>query len=64
MKKTIKIDGNTTNEFSGYHKISDIESFLEEMKNLGFTHINITYDEVYDEIDFKPYYDRFETDEK
>ena len=62
MKKVIKIDGNTTNEFSGYNKISDIESYLEEMKDLGYTHIDIITDDGYFEVDFTPYYERFETD--
>lgn len=62
MKKTKKIDGNSTNEFSGYHKISDIESYLEEMKNLGYTHIDIIYDFGYEEVCFTPYKERFETD--
>ena len=64
MKKIKKIDGNSTNEFSGYHKISDIESYLEEMKNLGYTHIDIIYDAGYDEVCFTPYKERFETDEE
>ena len=62
MKKVIKIDGNTTSEFSGYNKISDIESYLEEMKNLGYTHIDIITDDGYFEVDFTPYYERLETD--
>lgn len=62
MKKVIQIDGNTTSEFSGYNKISDIESYLEEMKNLGYTHIDIITDDGYFEVDFTPYYERFETD--
>jgi citrate synthase len=62
MKKTIQIDGNTTNEFSGYHKISDIEEYLKEMKTKGYTHIDIIYDAGYEEVDFVPYYERLETD--
>ena len=62
MKKIKKIDGNSTNEFSGYHKISDIESYLEEMKNLGYTHIDIITDDGYFEVDFTPYYESLETD--
>ena len=64
MKKVIQIDGNTTNEFSGYNKISDIESFLEEMKSLGYTHLDIIYDAGYEEVDFVPYKERLETDEE
>ena len=64
MKKIIQIDGNTTNEFSGYNKISDIESYLEEMKNLGYTHIDVIYDAGYEEVDFIPYKERLETDEE
>lgn len=62
MKKTIQIDGNPTNEFSGYHKISDIEKYLKEMKTKGYTHIDIIYDAVYEEVDFVPYLERLETD--
>jgi citrate synthase len=62
MKKTIQIDGYSTNEFSGYHKISDIEEYLEEMKAKGYTHIDIIYDAGYEEVDFVPYYERLETD--
>ena len=64
MKKVIQIDGNTTSEFSGYNKISNIESYLEEMKNLGYTHIDVIYDAGYEKVDFTPYYERFETDEE
>ena len=64
MKKVIQIDGNTTNEFSGYNKISDIESFLEEIKSLGYTHLDIIYDAGYEEVDFVPYKERIETDEE
>ena len=62
MKKTIKIDGYSTNEFSGYHTISDIEEYLKEMKTKGYTHINIIYDAGYEEVDFVPYLERLETD--
>jgi hypothetical protein len=62
MKKEIKIDGNSTNEFSGYHKISDIELYFDEMKSLGYTHIIIDFDDGYDEVCFTPYKERFETD--
>ena len=62
MKKTIKIDGNRTLEFTGNVEIRDLEDFLEEIKDLKFTHINISYDKGYGEVDFTPYYNRFETD--
>jgi hypothetical protein len=62
MKKTIQIDGNPTNDFSGYHKISDIEEYLKEMKTKGYTHIDIIYDAGYEEVDFVPYLERLETD--
>jgi delta-aminolevulinic acid dehydratase/porphobilinogen synthase len=62
MKKTIQIDGYSTNEFSGYHKISDIEEYLKEMKTKGYTHIDIIYDAVYEEVCFTPYRERLETD--
>ena len=64
LKKTIQIDGNTTNEFSGYRKISDIEEYLEEMKTKGYTHIDIIYDAGYEEVDFVPYLERLETDKE
>lgn len=64
MKKIIKIDGNTTNEFSGYNKISYLEDYLEEIKALGYTHINIIADDGYEEVEFVPYKERFETDEE
>ena len=64
MKKIKKIDGNSTIEFSGYHKISDIELYFEEIKNLGFTHIIIDFDDGYDEVCFTPYKERLETDEE
>ena len=62
MKKTKRINGNSTNEFTGNVEIRDLEDFLDEMKNLKFTHLNITYNEGYEEVDFTPYYERFETD--
>ena len=62
MKKVIKIDGYSTNELSGYHTISDIEDYLEEMKTKGYTHIDIIYDGGYEEVDFVPYLERLETD--
>ena len=64
MKKEIKIDGYPTNEFSGYHKISDIELYFEEIKSLGYTHIIIDFDDGYEEVIFTPYKERFETDEE
>ena len=64
MKKIIKIDGNSTNEFTGNVKIKDLEEFLDEMKDLGYTHINIITDDGYFEVDFIPYYERFETDKE
>jgi hypothetical protein len=62
MKKTIKIDADSTYEFSGYHKISDIEEYLEEMKINDYTHIDIIYDTDYEEVGFTPYRERLETD--
>lgn len=62
MKKVIKIDGNSTNEFTGNVKIKDLEEFLQEMKDLGYTHINIITDDGYFEVDFIPYYERLESD--
>lgn len=62
MKKTKRINGNSTYEFSGNFEIRDLEDFLDEMKKLKFTHLNITYDEGYGEVDFTPYYFRLETD--
>ena len=62
MKKIIKIDGNSTNEFTGNVKIKDLEEFLQEMKDLGYTHINIITDDGYFEVDFIPYYEHLETD--
>lgn len=62
MKKTKRIDGNSTCEFNGNVEIRDLEDFLDEMKNLKFTHLNITYDEGYEEVDFTPYKERLETD--
>ena len=64
MKKIIKIDNHTINELSGEIEISDIEEYLAEIKTKGYTHIDIIYDEGYGEIDFIPYYNRFETDEE
>jgi hypothetical protein len=64
MKKIKKINGNSTNEFTGNVEIRDLEDFIDEMKNLKFTHLNITYDEGYGDLNFTPYYERFETDEE
>lgn len=64
MKKILKIEGNSTSEFNRYNKIIDIELYLEEMRELGYTHIDIIYDSRYEEVDFTPYYDRIETDEE
>ena len=64
MKKVIKINGNRRNHFAGDVEIRDLEDFLEEMKKLTFTHVNISYDDGYNEIGFIPYYNRFETDEE
>ncbi len=64
MKKVIRIDGNPTNEFTGNDKIKDLEEFLDEMKELGYTHIDIITDGGYFEVDFIPYYERLETDEE
>lgn len=62
MKKTIQIDGYRTLEFTGNVEIRDLEDFLEEMKDLKFTHVNISYDAGCEEVEFVPYYNRFETD--
>ena len=62
MKKEIKINGNSTNEFTGNVKIKDLESYLDEIKELGYTHIDIITDDGYFEVDFIPYYERFEND--
>lgn len=64
MKKIKRINGNSTNEFTGNVKIKDLEEFLDEMKKLTFTFINISCDDGYEEVDFTPYYERFETDEE
>ena len=64
MKKTIQIDGTTTNEFTGNVEIRDLEDYLEEMKKLNYTHVNISYDAGYEEVDITPYYNRFETDKE
>ena len=64
MKKVIKIKGNIRNEFSSYCKISDIEKYLEVIKGLGYTHIDIIYNEEYQEVCFTNYIERFETDEE
>jgi hypothetical protein len=64
MKKEIQIDGNSTNEFTGNVEIIDLEDYLEEMKKLNYTHVNISYDAGYEEVCFFPYYNRFETDEE
>ena len=62
MKKTKKIESNTTTCFTGNVEIRDLEDYLEEIKKLNHTHVNISYDEGYDEVGFLPYYNRFETD--
>ena len=64
MKKIKRINGNWTNEFIGNVEIRDLEDYLEEMKKLNFTHVDISYEIGYDEIGFLPYYNRFETDEE
>ena len=64
MKKIKRINGNSTNEFTGNVKIKDLEEFLDEMKKLTFTFINISCDDGYEEVNFTPYYERFETDEE
>ena len=64
MKHLIKIKGNIRNEFSSYCKISDIEKYLEVIKGLGYTHVDIIYDEEYQEVRFTNYIERFETDEE
>lgn len=62
MKKTKRIDGNSTCEFNGNVEIRDLDDFLDEMKKLKFTHVNINFDDGYEEVCFTPYYERFETD--
>lgn len=62
MKKVIRIDGNSTNEFTGNVEIRDLESYLDEIKELGYTHIDIITDDGYFEVDFTPYHERFEND--
>ena len=64
MKKVIRIDGNTTIKYSGYSKISDIEIYLEEIKQQGYNNLNIIYDVRYEEVTFVPYKERLETDEE
>ena len=64
MKKTKRINGNSMFEFNGNVEIRDLEDYLEEMKKLNYTHVNISYDAGYEEIGFFPYYNRFETDQE
>jgi hypothetical protein len=64
MKEIKRVDGNTTNEFTGNVEIRDLEDYLEEMKKLNYTHVNISYDAGYEEVCFFPYYNRFETDQE
>jgi hypothetical protein len=64
MKKTKRINGNSMFEFNGNVEIRDLQDYLEVMKKLNYTHVNISYDVGYEGVYFIPYYDRFETDEE
>lgn len=61
MKKEKRIYGDIIAFDSGI-LISDLQKSLNERIKLGFTHLNVSYDAGYEEVDFTPYYERFETD--
>ena len=63
MKKEKRIYGDIIAFDSGI-LISDLQKSLNERIKLGFTHLNISYDAGYEEVDFTPYKDRLETDEE
>ena len=61
MKKVIRIDG-VLSPFENGLLISYLQEYFELMKQQGYTNLDITYDERYGEVDFTPYYERFEND--
>ena len=63
MKKEKRIYGDIISFYSGI-LISDLQKSLNERIKLGFTHLNVSYDAGYEEVDFTPYKERLETDEE